>query len=146
MFIRHFCKTQFFNNIFISNIFVYNLNFIKLRNDSFFYNFNFFISIWSKKSYNLCFNNKFTFNNNSFTRIFFDETPINNNIIKLSYYLWDDLFYPVYLNKHENQLTTFFNLDNLFDIIFNLFFQHLVEFRKILILFFFYNLNCSNAR
>lgn len=146
LFLRHFCKIQFFNGIFINNSFIYNFNFSKIRNDLHSYNFNFFFSIWTKKSYQYYNLNMFKyFKNNNITFTWFNETPFLNNSINFSYSQWDNNLYPIKLSKNDIDLKTF-NNQLLFNLYFNQIINCLIEVRKILILLFFFNLNFKNVK
>lgn len=146
LFNKHFIKTQFLTNIFLNNFYVYNFNFIKIRNELFSYNFNFSFSILTKKSY-LYFNKKpiSLFKNNNLSFIWLNDSPIINNSIIISYSEWDSILYNFNLNKHF-QLQNDFNLNNLFDTSFNIFLPQLIEFRKIFIILFTYNLHFKNVK
>lgn len=146
LFFKHFCKMQFFNKIFINNFISYNFNFTKIRNDLFSYNFNFFFSTWSKRSYSHFNNSNFPFLNNNITFVWYQETPITGNSVKLVYGSWDNIMYPTNLLKIDNLFSNNFDLNHVFSSIFDVNIKNLIEIKKILILLFYYKLNFKNVK
>jgi hypothetical protein len=136
LFNKHYLKYQFYNKIFLNNFFFYNFNFVKNRNENYFYNFNFYFSTLTNKTY-LYFYNKSTFNKNSpLTLAWFINNPFLNKSILPIYNVWGDNYF-----KHEFIINLNFNINLLFDNVFDLILYKNLEFRKIFIYLFYNNIN-----
>lgn len=134
---KNYLRYQFLNKIFLNNFFFYNFNFIKNRNENFFYNFNFIFFTFTNKNYSYFNKNIPVFVKNSpLTIAWFNESfSFNNSIIPL-YSSWENNFYST-VNPQNN----FFDFTELFDVFFSLVLKKNIEIRKILILFFYYNIS-----
>jgi hypothetical protein len=132
LFNKHYNKYQYFNKLFINNFFFYNFNYIKNRNENFFYNFNFYFSILTNKTF-YYFNNKFPFYKNSpLSLAWFVSSPHINNSIVPVYNQWDNNFF-----AHKTSHFSNFDLNLIFDNLFDVFIKKNIEIRKIFILLFF---------
>ena len=136
MFNRHYAKFQYFNKIFVNNYIFYDFNFFKNRNDNYFYNFNFFFSIFSKKSFYYFYNHHFKHvKNSSLNFAWFTEEPTNTKLIVPYYFLSDDYLYPIDQYKNLN-----FAFDQILDFFFVLFLKKNIELRKIITLLFYFKI------
>jgi hypothetical protein len=135
LFNKQYSRYQYFNKLFINNFFFYNFNYIKNRNDNFFYNFNFYFSILTNKTF-YYFNNKFPFYKNTPLTLgwFFNSPYINNSIVPV-YNQWSGTYYTY---KNSNNLN--FDLNLIFDNLFDIFIKKNIEIKKIFILLFFFKI------
>lgn len=142
MFNKIYYKYQILNRIFLNNFYFYNFNFIKNRNETFFYNFNFiFFTLTNKKIF--YFNKESFYFKNSpmFSAIFFKNPNINNSVVPV-YSSWDNCLYDFgFFSKQISKNNFNFDVDLIFDFLFNFFSKKIIEIRKIIVILFHFNLN-----
>lgn len=135
---KNYLKFQFLNVIFINNFFRFNSNFFKNKNDEIINNFNFIY-------FNLIYKNKFYFNknikNNFFKFLplsiaFTDQNISESNNTTPLYNYYENLLYPL-----NEKISKSYSLEDIFHLFFEINFKKIIEIRKILTLFFFFNLN-----
>jgi hypothetical protein len=140
IFNKNYIKYQFFNKIFINNFYFYNFNFIKNRNEGSFYNFNFYFSIFTKKGY-VYFTNKTLIKNSPICIAWFlSNANINNSVIP-AFTTWENTSYTHNTNKNLD-----FDIINFLNFAHNLILKKIVEFRKILIILYLYNINFKKVK
>lgn len=131
MFNKLYLKYQFFNNIFINNFFFYNFNFIKNKNESFFYNFNFiFTTLTNKKFFYFLHKNPLIKNSPLTTAWFLAKPDISITVLPIYNNLQN-----LYFSYQEN-FNTDFDLNEIFNLVFNLFLKKNIEINRIVSLLF----------
>lgn len=133
IFNKNYLRYQYFNKILLNNFFFYNFNFIKNRNDTFFSNFNFFFFNYTHKNNFYFTNHKLPyFKNSTLSFSWYLQNPSLNKSILPIYSEWENNLY-----HYSSEASTEFDLNIIFDSIFNLLIQKNIEFRKILIILYY---------
>lgn len=134
---KHLSKNQYLYNIFLKNIFFYNFNFIKNKNENIFYNFNFVFSTWIKKSYFYHFKKNaltpiFCKNNNITTAWYSNSINVNNQIVPAYTHFDSNLFSHTIFDKKY-----LYDFNEFFFILYSIQIQKYVELYKLILLNFF---------
>lgn len=132
MFNKLYLKYQFFNKIFINNFFFYNFNFIKSKTDLFFYNFNFIFTTLNNKKFFYFSHKKSIIKNTPLTLAWFNTNPAINNSIIPFYSNFQNYYY-----SYEENLNMNFDLNQIFELTFQLFLKKNLEIRRIISLLIF---------
>ena len=141
LFHKNYLKFQFFNKIFTNNFYFLNLAFIKIKNDEFRNNYNFFFSNFTNKNNNYFFSNKkinffkYTTLSTAHSDLTFDIKTFNNLPILPIYSSYDNNFFPTTATS-----LPLFDINSLFELFNTIFLKKVVEIRKIITLLFFINL------
>ena len=131
MFNKLYLKYQFFNNIFVNNFFFYNFNFIKNKSESFFYNFNFIFTTLTNKKFFYFLHKKSLIKNSPLTTAWFLVKPDINITVLPIYNNLQNLYFSCQENFNAN-----FDLNEIFDLVFNLFLKKNIEINRIVSLLF----------
>lgn len=139
MFNKLYLKYQFFNQIFINNFFFYNFNFIKSKSTLFFYNFNFIFTTLSNKKFFYFYNKTSLIKNSPLTVAWFFDNPIIDTSVV-----------PVFTNFQNsyflstNIINMDFNLNNIFNLFFDIFIKKNTTIRHIITLLMFHKINLKS--
>lgn len=139
MFNKLYLKYQFFNKIFLNNFFFYNFNFIKSKSELFFYNFNFIFTTLNNKKFYYFFNKKSIIKNSPLTLAWFVNTPNLDNTIVPFFINWQSSSF-----CYQDPFIKNFEVNQIFDTIFDSFLKNNIEIRRIITLLFFNKINLKS--
>lgn len=139
MFNKLYLKYQFFNKIFVSNFFFYNFNFIKSKSELFFYNFNFIFTTLNNKKFFYYLQKKSIIKNSPLTIAWFISQPNINETTIPFYSNWQNSYF-----SYQDYINVDFELNEIFDLFFQLLLKKNVEIKRIIAILIFYKINLKS--